>query len=1256
MKAALEAFRAGQYDVLTKFVANYEGKSLDLSSENLGQVGASAVAKGLQANKVLQTLNIEGNNIGDRGAAAFADALKENKTVIELLMRGNKIGPAGAEAIANMLKVNKMLQTLWLGDNNIGADGAKEIAAALKVNRTLQMLSLFNNNIGPEGAKAIADMLKVNTSLTNLELQDTDIGPEGAKQIAKALQINPTLETLNGVELNDCFKELPAEVLQQGNEGILQYLRSVQSSGTRRSYQGKLVFLGDMGVGKTSLMHTLQGKQYQGTSTVGVDIQEWAVSHPDPAVKEPLTLSTWDFAGQEMYYSAHQLFLSRHSLFMLAWDPSTTEEAQGAVAKLNFWLKSIQARVDAPQTAGESKSTGQGAAEASKPKVFVVATRRDNQRPTPKGYEDEIRKLYSTLELSFYHVSNVGKKEGIEELRRDLTQAAALQKGMGQELARSWLDFRQAVLAKRGSNPYVDSWTLLEQWAKDCKLEAEAIDAVLQYLHMCGSVLYFPEIGRLLITSPQWLSDALRKVITHEQRTDQAQCGLLTEQKRGEAWKEYPESLRRKLGALMEHFELSFRIYEQGPHLLPSMLPLARPRSAELLAPLPSEHQLGVSLVLGVLPPPLLPRFLCRMQKYLPEPSGSHASGLGLKISCWAKGFLMFNDQQRGLVEVGRRNNCSVELQVRGSYPRYFLDEALRTLYCLLQEKFPSIEIQKEEVTCPKCHSPESYVSRENLVRAPSGAEFPCQRCLQSSQVRDWLGYFLAEKYGVEGMSTSKETSSRDLGWPLEQLVSEVELRRQQQAKGSTEGEVDRELELAAKACRLMNLVQLNASQNDRSKLFPSKAVLVPVARGKELDFKKGDTFALHLLCEHSKGWHIPKEAEKKTVQRELGPELLQLAPHLQLCLELIKSTGCVVKDAFEAVLKALAPSGAADKAQGTKLAAFTALGDYLARNKELHGLSLCRDSTGDERWLCGEHKALLASPAIFKEKPAKIFVSLNPDAGSPEEMERKRKEHKQQLLKEVEELKKQDGILQRLQEYQARPPRIKYYGFLSHYQKEGADACRAVSLWMAGKKLDMWLDKKADRLDLPGMLEGIAESACFVLWGTGGYFDRKFCLWELEMARLLKKTIVCIRESDDRMYPLSFQDLCRADPQLVLHDVVAVNREYWDAFADKIAHRLQVGWDRCQQAAHELGPVSSTAVAQNPQAKAAGSSTEAASLPEVLEELKLTQYKSALEDAGYDDLESLDGLTKDDLVKDVPEMKPGHANKLLRRVQNLIK
>eukprot|EP00808_Paulinella_micropora_P011269 g7931.t1 len=105
MNAALEAFRAGQHDVLTKFVANYEGKSLGLSSENLGQVGASAVAKGLQVNKTLLELYIGGNSIGAAGAQAIANMLKVNKTLTSLDLETNEIGDAGAQAIGEALRV-----------------------------------------------------------------------------------------------------------------------------------------------------------------------------------------------------------------------------------------------------------------------------------------------------------------------------------------------------------------------------------------------------------------------------------------------------------------------------------------------------------------------------------------------------------------------------------------------------------------------------------------------------------------------------------------------------------------------------------------------------------------------------------------------------------------------------------------------------------------------------------------------------------------------------------------------------------------------------------------------------------------------------------------------------------------------------------------------------------------------------------------------------------------------------------------------
>eukprot|EP00808_Paulinella_micropora_P015764 g6636.t1 len=79
LQAALAAFGKGQHDVLTTFVAKYEGVSLVLSKKNLRASCAMAVAKGLRVNTCLATLILYGNDIGDAGATAIAKALQENK-------------------------------------------------------------------------------------------------------------------------------------------------------------------------------------------------------------------------------------------------------------------------------------------------------------------------------------------------------------------------------------------------------------------------------------------------------------------------------------------------------------------------------------------------------------------------------------------------------------------------------------------------------------------------------------------------------------------------------------------------------------------------------------------------------------------------------------------------------------------------------------------------------------------------------------------------------------------------------------------------------------------------------------------------------------------------------------------------------------------------------------------------------------------------------------------------------------------------
>eukprot|EP00808_Paulinella_micropora_P015526 g42684.t1 len=117
LQAALAAFREGQHDVLTKFVAKYEGESLDF-------------AKGLQVNNSIRSINLRANDIGDEGATAIGLALQVNTSLATLILYNNKIGDAGATAIAKALQVNKALVEFDIRGNKIGPAAA--IANMLK--------------------------------------------------------------------------------------------------------------------------------------------------------------------------------------------------------------------------------------------------------------------------------------------------------------------------------------------------------------------------------------------------------------------------------------------------------------------------------------------------------------------------------------------------------------------------------------------------------------------------------------------------------------------------------------------------------------------------------------------------------------------------------------------------------------------------------------------------------------------------------------------------------------------------------------------------------------------------------------------------------------------------------------------------------------------------------------------------------------------------------------------------------------------
>ena len=52
-----------------------------------------------------------------------------------------------------------------------------------------------------------------------------------------------------------------------------------------------------------------------------------------------IVFSTWDLAGQEVYYATHQCFLSRNTLYLVVW---SMEEGEKGIEYLRPWLLNIQ--------------------------------------------------------------------------------------------------------------------------------------------------------------------------------------------------------------------------------------------------------------------------------------------------------------------------------------------------------------------------------------------------------------------------------------------------------------------------------------------------------------------------------------------------------------------------------------------------------------------------------------------------------------------------------------------------------------------------------------------------------------------------------------------------------------------------------------------------------------------------------------------------------------------------------------------------
>ena len=206
---------------------NNKIEELQLYSNMIGPIGASALAEGLKVNTGLKILNLAENEIRAEGAAALAEMLVDNKHLKELHLSMDTIGEASARGLADAFRKRTFSRNAEIiftvkghnyqvGRNNIEDAGLADIAVSLQNNTSLEYLDVGENLIGPSGAGAIARTLKwtrnsynkslpqevnvanpIVSNLKHLKMGWNKIRNDGVVSLADMLKYNNKLETLD---------------------------------------------------------------------------------------------------------------------------------------------------------------------------------------------------------------------------------------------------------------------------------------------------------------------------------------------------------------------------------------------------------------------------------------------------------------------------------------------------------------------------------------------------------------------------------------------------------------------------------------------------------------------------------------------------------------------------------------------------------------------------------------------------------------------------------------------------------------------------------------------------------------------------------------------------------------------------------------------------------------------------------------------------------------------------------------------------
>ncbi|KAJ8766512.1 hypothetical protein K2173_023759 [Erythroxylum novogranatense] len=535
-------------------------KSLDMSGVHLKSRWAKEFRWVLEQNQSLKEVRLSKTCLKDKGVVYVAAGLFRNKKLESLYLDGNWFNGVGIEHLlcplsrfsALQSQANITLKSLAFGGGRtkIGRDGLAAIVQMLTTNETVTKLGIYDDeSLRPNDFVKILRSLERNASLRYLSLQGCR-GVQGelvVKSIMETLQVNPWLEEIdlartplqNSGKADAIYQRLGqnGKTEPEADTGLLKDMPLTEPKSCR------VFFCGQEAAGKTTLCNSIL-QNFSSSKLPYLEQVRSLVNPVEQAVRvsgmkiksfkdEETKISIWNLGGQHEFYSLHDLMFPGHgsaSFFLIISslfrrpnnrEPKTPAEIE---EDLQYWLRFIVS------------NSRRAVQQCMLPNATIVLTHCDKVNQSSDNFQLTVKCIQQLRDkfqgfVDFYPTvftvdarssASVGK---LTHHIRKTTKTILQRVPRIYQLCNDLIEILSEWRTENNNKPAMK----LKEFDELCQLKVPSLRirsrhgdkqkvemrrrAVASCLHHIGEVIYFDELGFLILDCEWFCTEILGQLV-----------------------------------------------------------------------------------------------------------------------------------------------------------------------------------------------------------------------------------------------------------------------------------------------------------------------------------------------------------------------------------------------------------------------------------------------------------------------------------------------------------------------------------------------------------------------------------------------------------------------------------------------------------------------------------------------------------------------------------------------------------------------